>query len=65
LKLVRPDSAEVKSWREIVMKSNRAQSTKGAIDLALLDELQALLDSYRAGGGGAQPSAEDSGSDRP
>jgi len=58
LTLVRPDAAEVRSWREKVKESNRAQSTKGAIDVALLDELQSLLDTYRAAGSGnTQPSS--------
>ena len=71
LTLVRPDAGEVGSWREIVAKSHRVQSAEGVIDVSLLDEVHALLETYRAGGGDATPpasqgpGAEGSAADKP
>jgi TRAP-type C4-dicarboxylate transport system substrate-binding protein len=47
LQLVKPDLGEVQSWREIVTRSHREQAQAGVFDLALLDQLQGLLDEYR------------------
>ena len=49
LQLVKPDLAEVQSWRGIVTDSHRQQAQAGVFDLALLDQLQGLLDVYRQG----------------
>ncbi len=49
LQLVKPEQAEVQSWREIVTRSHREQAQAGVFDLALLDQLQGLLDEYRSG----------------
>jgi TRAP-type C4-dicarboxylate transport system substrate-binding protein len=49
LQLVKPEQAEVQSWREIVTHSHREQAQARVFDLALLDQLQGLLDDYRNG----------------
>jgi len=54
LQLVKPDLAEVQSWRGIVTDSHRQQAQAGVFDLALLDQLQGLLDEYRHGKGRVQ-----------
>jgi len=47
LKLVKPDDAEVQSWRDIVIRSHRQQARAGVFDEALLDRLQSLISAYR------------------
>jgi len=47
LELVKPESGEVQSWRDIVTRSHRQQALAGVFDVALLDELQSLLNGYR------------------
>ena len=47
LKLVKPDAAEVASWRRIVTDSNRAQAQAGVFDPKLLDRIQEVLQGYR------------------
>lgn len=49
LQQVKPDLAELQSWRGIVTGSHREQARAGVFDLALLDQLQGLLDDYRSG----------------
>ena len=49
LELVKPDDAELQSWREIVLRSHRQQAEAGVFDLSLLDEMQGLLNAYRDG----------------
>jgi len=49
LKLVPTDSDEVSQWREIVTESHRKLAGEGVFDIALLEQMQGLLDDYRAG----------------
>jgi len=49
LELVKPESEEVQSWRDIVMRSHRQQAQAGVFALAMLDELQNLLTEFRSG----------------
>ena len=49
LTAVKPEAAEVESWREIVSKSHRAQSEIGAVNAELLDQVHELLTAYRSG----------------
>jgi len=49
LKLVPTDSDEVSQWREIVTESHRKLAGEGVFDIALLEQMQGLLDEYRAG----------------
>jgi len=49
LEWVKPQASEVQTWREIVTRSHREQAEAGVFDVALLDELQSLLDEYRRG----------------
>ena len=49
LKLVPTDSDEVSHWREIVTESHRKLAGEGVFDIALLEQMQSLLDEYRAG----------------
>ena len=51
LQLVKPDESEVRSWRQIVIRSHRQQAREDVFDEALLDELQDLLNEYRSGEG--------------
>ncbi len=57
LELVKPDPAEVRSWRAIVTRSHRQQAQAGVFDEALLDEIENLLQDYR--GRKAQEAAAD------
>lgn len=54
LEWVKPEPTEVQTWRDIVTRSHREQAESGVFDVALLDELQGLLDDYRNGKGQAE-----------
>jgi TRAP-type C4-dicarboxylate transport system substrate-binding protein len=49
LQVVEPDTSEVNEWRAIVSKSHRELANKGTFDVALLDQMQALIKTYRNG----------------
>jgi TRAP-type C4-dicarboxylate transport system substrate-binding protein len=49
LQVVEPDTSEVNEWRAIVNKSHRELANKGTFDAALLDQMQALIKTYRNG----------------
>jgi TRAP-type C4-dicarboxylate transport system substrate-binding protein len=55
LKMVSPDSAEVSEWRTIVNASHRQLAMDGTFDIALLDQIQDLIQSYRNGSAAAAP----------
>jgi TRAP-type C4-dicarboxylate transport system substrate-binding protein len=49
LQLVSPDTAQVSEWRGIVNASHRELANEGTFDVALLDQMQSLIDAYRNG----------------
>ena len=49
LEKVRPKQAEVEEWRAIVNNSHRRLGEQGVFDIALYEQIQALLADYRAG----------------
>lgn len=48
LKMVEPDSSEVPRWRELVLESNQQLSEQGVINKSLVEEMNQLLEQYRA-----------------
>ena len=46
---VSPNPLEVEEWRGIVNQSHRELGKKGVFDLALYEQMQSLLENYRAG----------------
>jgi len=55
LELVEPDPAQVAEWRAIVRQSNLKLAREGVFDLALLERVNALLETYRQ----EHPAADD------
>ena len=51
LELIPTDAAEVSRWRGIVSESHRKLAAEGVFDIQLLQQMQLLLDDYRAGQG--------------
>jgi TRAP-type C4-dicarboxylate transport system substrate-binding protein len=49
LQLMPTDASEVSQWRGIVTESHRKLAADGVFDPLLLDQMQSLLDDYRAG----------------
>ena len=47
LELVEPDPVQVSEWREIVRQSNLKLAREGVFDLALLERVNDLLETYR------------------
>ena len=57
LQMTPTDAAEVSQWRRIVTESHRKLAADGVFDPQLLDQMQGLLDNYRAGHGPEAPAA--------
>jgi TRAP-type C4-dicarboxylate transport system substrate-binding protein len=51
LQLTPTDTSEVNQWRGIVIESHRKLAREGVFDIQLLEQMQGLLDDYRAGRG--------------
>jgi TRAP-type C4-dicarboxylate transport system substrate-binding protein len=49
LQMVPPDAGQVSEWRTIVNASHRQLAEEGTFDIALLDQMQDLISTYRAG----------------
>lgn len=50
LQMVEPDASEVSQWRGIVSRSHQQLARDGVFDPGLLEQVQALLESYRESG---------------
>jgi len=50
LQMVAPVTEQIDEWRGIVSASHRRLGNEGTFDIALLDQMQALIDTYRSGG---------------
>ena len=48
IKAVTPDTGQIPKWRKVVQESNRRLAAQGAIDIALLDEVECYLNAFRA-----------------
>jgi TRAP-type C4-dicarboxylate transport system substrate-binding protein len=57
LQLTPIDTSEVSQWRSIVLESHRKLAGEGVFDIQLLEQMQGLLDDYRAGRGAQAPAA--------
>lgn len=49
MRVVIPDQGQIPKWREVVRQSNRRLATQGAVDVALLNELECNVAAFRAG----------------
>jgi TRAP-type C4-dicarboxylate transport system substrate-binding protein len=55
LQMVDPAPSDVAEWRSIVSASNRKLAMEGAFDVALLDQMRALIAEVRNGGVAPSP----------
>ena len=46
---VAPDAGQIPAWRRVVRESNRALAADGVVDIALLDQVECLVNAFRAG----------------
>ena len=57
LQLTPIDTSEVGQWRSLVIESHRKVAGKGVFDIQLLEQMQGLLDAYRADRAAQAPAA--------
>jgi len=55
LNMVPPDSGQIGEWRGIVNQSAVELAKSGTFDIALLDQMQELLNTYRSDAVAAAP----------